>query len=59
MEYSIGKRCEGCRITCAILAAERESCPCSECLVKVMCTRMCKERYEYYTALSNRAPNVK
>ncbi len=58
MKYYIGKRCKGCRAICAIkdfviLAVERENCPCFECLVKVMCVRMCKERDGYMIQLNN------
>ncbi len=56
VEYKIGKRCKGCGAICEIksfatLAAERENCPCFECLIKVMCTDMCRERDEYYMAI--------
>lgn len=48
--------CEGCfgavsPCYCAIrdLYANYDDCPCMNCLIKIMCSVVCKERKDYYT----------
>lgn len=44
--------CEGCLLpsSCGIkdLYDNYDDCPCMNCLVKVMCSIVCKERMDYY-----------
>ncbi len=46
------ENCKGCSLACAMIDhpewADREGCPCFECLVKIMCKNKCKERLDYY-----------
>lgn len=43
--------CEGCRsmwvlednYVCVLFLEDQDNCPCSICLVKIMCTKMCDE----------------
>jgi len=57
---SIYEGCQGCSLYfsewCVIRYNPKliEKCPCRNCLVKMVCKTMCKERSRLYTDLSNR-----
>jgi hypothetical protein len=40
--------CDGCQLdnTCS-LRNQKKKCPCSDCLVKVVCIEICDDLYEY------------
>jgi hypothetical protein len=57
MRYNYPEGCEGCillnnivdHVICMIYTDSNlaSACPCSKCLIKSMCTKLCDERREY------------
>ena len=50
------EKCQGCAVTgCLIQYNPKliEKCPCCNCLVKMICQKMCRERREVYTDLKS------